>query len=431
MAHRRMATPESTSSRTARRTYYLLTGGTAFCFALAFTVSSVYRIDSAGLGPLQLVFVGTVLEATVLLAEVPTGALADTRGRRVSILVGLLLIGVAFLLEGAFALFGVILCAQVIWGVGFTFTSGADTAWISDEIGEDTVGRVLLRGAQVGQVGALLGIVASALLASAHLRLPIVLAGVLTLLLALALAGRMPEHGWRRPTRHDLHTNPSLRAAVRAGLHVVRWHPLLPVLFAVGAVWGLSSEGFDRLWALHLLRDLPLPPLGPLPSVGWFGVIQGVTLIAGILATEAARRYVAGHALTLVALITMALTGAQAAAMLGFALAGHLPTALGAYWAVMLTRVVNEPLYQAWLTQGVPSHVRATIVSMGSQANALGQVAGGPMIGLIGSLVSVRAALAVSAVALLPAVGFLALAHRRRRHLGMPLAIPDGVNRFE
>ena len=67
--------------------------GMAFLLTTAHTVAALYRIQQAGLGPLELALVGTVLETTVTLCEVPTGVVADLDGRRASVLLGLATIG--------------------------------------------------------------------------------------------------------------------------------------------------------------------------------------------------------------------------------------------------------------------------------------------------------------------------------------------------
>lgn len=410
-----MPTSHASPYRAAIRAYYLLAGGSAFCYALAFTISSVYRIERARLDPLQLVLVGTALELSIFLAEVPTGALADLRGRRLSILVGLVLIGCGFLLEGALPLFATIVLAQVLWGVGYTFTSGADKAWIADEVGEERVVPVFLRGAQAAQVGALAGIVLSALLAGLRLNLPILAAGGLFLALALALWRWIPERSFQPRSQDGGRAWTMFRATLSEGARVTRRHPVLLTLLGVGALWGLASEGFDRLWTLHLLRAVTLPPFGPLPPVAWFGLIQAVTLVLSLAATELTRRRLKAGSYPAIARALTLLTGLQLAAMLTFAASGALPLALAGYWSVMLLRQVNEPLYAAWINQGLlPSSVRATVLSISSQADALGQVAGGPLVGLIGLHISVQAALGTSAGALIPAVLLLLVAARHQ-----------------
>jgi hypothetical protein len=56
------------------------------------------------------------------------------------------------------------------------------------------------------------------------------------------------------------------------------------------------------------------------------------------------------------------------------------------------------------LNQNIRSEVRATVLSMNGQADALGQVAGGPAIGAIGSAFSIRAALVLSGLLITPAL---------------------------
>jgi len=150
----------------AYRVFIALSVLVDFLFSMIFTASMVYQVTRVGLTPLQLVLVGTTLELSVFLFEVPTGVIADIYSRRLSIIIGYFVMGLGFLVEGSFPLFAAILLAQVLWGVGYTFTSGATQAWISDEIGEQNAGRAFLRGNQLGQISGLLGILTGTLLGS-------------------------------------------------------------------------------------------------------------------------------------------------------------------------------------------------------------------------------------------------------------------------
>src|SRR5262249_58002847 len=88
--------------------YLIMEGVISLCFTTIFTVAAIYRINRAGLSPFQLVLVGTVLEASTFLFEVPTGVLADTYSRRLSIIIGVFLLGAASVLEGA---------APILWAI--------------------------------------------------------------------------------------------------------------------------------------------------------------------------------------------------------------------------------------------------------------------------------------------------------------------------
>jgi len=184
----------------------------------------------------------------------------------------------------------------------------------------------------------------------------------------------------------------------------VRARPVLLLVFAVAAFHGVSTEGFDRLWELELLRDIGLPGLAGLDPVLWFGVINAVGLLLAVVATEVVRRRVdvASHrgAAGALAVVNLLLVGSVA----GFGLAGSFWVALALRWVVGLLRELNDPLTTAWINQGLDPASRATVNSLGAQADALGQVAGGPLLGWIAVARSVRAAIVVSGLVRLPAL---------------------------
>ena len=149
--------------------YLLLNAVGALARSMIFTVAAVYYVTVVGLNPFQLVLVGTTLMVVILLSEIPTGIVADVYSRRLSIIIGVFLIGLGFTIEGLIPRFAAVLASQLIWGVGYTFTSGANEAWIADELGEQQLSPVYVRGAQASQLGGLLGIGVSVALATIQL----------------------------------------------------------------------------------------------------------------------------------------------------------------------------------------------------------------------------------------------------------------------
>jgi DHA3 family tetracycline resistance protein-like MFS transporter len=63
--------------------------------------------------------------------------------------------------------------------------------------------------------------------------------------------------------------------------------------------------------------------------------------------------------------------------------------------------------------QVTDSSVRATVFSITSQANAVGQAGGGPVFGVLGNVWGIRAALTAGAMVIAPALGLYgrAIAH--------------------
>ena len=127
-------------------------------FFLMHSVNLLYYATVVNLDPLQMVLVGTTAAITVFVFEVPTGVVADLKSRRLSIIIGYALMGLGLILEGTFPLFWTVLVAQVIGGIGWTFTSGAEQAWMVDELGSKRAGEAFVRGSQALSLGALLGI---------------------------------------------------------------------------------------------------------------------------------------------------------------------------------------------------------------------------------------------------------------------------------
>ena len=287
----------------------------------------------------------------------------------------------------------------MFWGLGATFTSGATQAWIADEVGEDRAGSAFMRGAQAGMIGGLVGIPLSAGFGSLSIQVPIVLGGALFVLLGFFLVIVMPEAGFTPGPSAGREFG--LRV-LRDGMRLVRGRTILLVFMGIVAFDGLFSEGFDRLWTAHLLTNFTFPAAIHLKIVVWFALIKAASMLLSIAATEIARRWVRtrpSHAITR-ALFSM--NAVIVAGMVVFALAGHLGVALAAYLAVRVLRGVAGPLITTWINPHIASEVRATVFSMSSQVNAIGQIAGGPVVGVIGSRGSLRAAFVADAVFLAP-----------------------------
>ena len=393
--------------------YLILEFSSALLFSFIFTVNMLYQVTVVQLSPLQLVLVGTTLEASVFLFEIPTGVVADVKSRRLSIIVGYLLIGAGFVFEGAVPLFWAVALAQVIWGCGYTFTSGATQAWIADEIGEERVGQAYLRGEQAARIGALVAIPFSVALGAVEVRLPIVVGGFLMLFLAAFLAVAMREKGFRPAPARARNTWAMMAKTLRDARELVRRQPVLVALLGIGLFYGLYSEGFDRLWTAHLLDNFELPLYDVMQPVVWFGAIRAVMLLVALGAVElASRRVDTGRAQSLACTLMLG-AGLIVISLAVFALTKSFALAVVAYWLIGALRSVIYPLQAAWYNLRIDdAQVRATMFSVSGQVDAVGQIAGGPGVGAIGNL-SIRAALLASAFLLTPVLPLYAVAIRR------------------
>ncbi|MGB0090090.1 MAG: MFS transporter [Planifilum fulgidum] len=398
----------------AYRMYLLYCAVVALSMALMSTAAGVYYIRTVEMDAFQLLMTGFALELSVFLFEIPTGVVADLYSRKRSMAIGLLMVGCGFLLQGVVPLFVAVLAAQVLWGVGYTFLSGADQAWIADELKTKRLEGVFLRGTQIGQMFSLVGMLAGVLLANVALNLPLILSGLLLIGLSPVAALAFPETGFApSPARRH---NPWRSAwdTFKTGLWTMRRSPLLKAALLISLLTGLYSEGFDRLWTLHLLENVTLPGIGNLNEVVWIVLINAGALVMNILAVEGIRRRQERTGRLEKVWVLLMLNGLLVLAIVAFALAGEWWIALAAYWAAAVLRKTNEPIYSAWLNEQIrDSRRRATILSTQGQVNSLGEIFGGPLVGAVVWKGTVSAGLIASGVILAPVVVLYLLLWRK------------------
>jgi MFS family permease len=89
-------------------------------------------LGSRGLSATEILLLNSVFCAVVVLLEVPTGAFADRAGRRPSMMLGSLSMAAACLVAWASHTFAGFAVAEALLALGFTLSSGADSAYLYD-----------------------------------------------------------------------------------------------------------------------------------------------------------------------------------------------------------------------------------------------------------------------------------------------------------
>jgi DHA3 family tetracycline resistance protein-like MFS transporter len=402
----------------ARFVYLLIEFSASAFFSMMFVVTSLYEATVAGLTPVQLILVGTALEISAFVFEVPTGIVADVYSRKLSIIIGYILMGVGFLVEGFYPSFLPILLAQVIWGLGYTFTSGATQAWITDEVGEEGANKLFLRGTQIGLFASLLGMGASILIGANNVALPLRVGSLGVMLIGVVLGVVMPETGFHPTSREDRNTWQHMWHTFNQGVKAVRSKPRLMNIVFIGLFYGLYSEGFDRLWVKHLLDQFELPVIFGNNQVAFFAILRAVSTILTILTVRFVEKRVDSSSSIAIGRAVLLVTGIISIALLGFAVSPLLFLSLSLYLVISVLRNVQIPLQTAWVNQKLDSQVRATVHSMFGQVDAIGQTLGGPVVAMIASVGSAVAALVTSGLLLTPALFFVSRANSQSTEEG-------------
>jgi hypothetical protein len=289
--------------------------------------------------------------------------------------------------------FVALLGTQVLWGLAWTFASGADIAWITDELdAPDEISGVLSRAARAQLSGAATGLVVIGALAwSTRRDVAIVVAGSAMLLLSVYVVARFSEERFVPVTATRWAAS---WTTFRRGVDLVRGSPELLRIFLATFLVNGATDAAGRLAPKQLL-DLGLPIR--LDPIVWFTGLGVVALVLGALTLRIAARRLDGeharHSYGVAAVIgTVGTLGLAAAPN---AVLGAAALILVSGIAVPLTRVIA----MIWVNARTTSDVRATTHSFLAQAEYLGEVVCGLLITLVAHVAGLPVAL-VGAAAL-------------------------------
>ncbi|MFA8342504.1 MAG: MFS transporter [Rhodothermaceae bacterium] len=390
--------------------YFLYSIAFAFSFTLMTTVYSVYHIEMVKMTPFQLVLTGTILEAACFLFEVPTGIIADNYSRKLSLFIGLLVMGAGLFIEGFFPVFIAVALAQVIWGIGATFLSGADIAWLNDELEGKAVDKVILKGLQIRQIATFAAIILSVFLAGIQVNFPVILSGVSFILFAAAIWIFMPETKFKKQTPGNYNAFKQMKNTFQNGVKEIRGKKFLIILIVISLITGLYSEGFDRLWAFRFWEELSLPFSDEINPIYWFAVFQFGAIIINLTIVEIIKKNLEKNDHRILIGIQSVVNLLISGSIFFFAFTGNFYLAIASFWCAQAMRNTTASIQNIIMNQKIEnSEVRATVLSMGGQTDQVGQIIGGPLLGLIASAYSVPAALIISSVLIIPIVLFYAV----------------------
>jgi len=398
-------------ARRIQRTYLLLTLLSTLSASLIWGINTLFLLD-AGLSNTQAFAANAFFTAGQVVFEIPTGVIADTRGRRASYLLGaatLLLSTLLYLYmwETRAPFWGWALASAFI-GLGFTFFSGAVEAWLVDALHHhgyrDDLESVFARGQVTGGVAMLVGSVAGGFIAQAsNLGVPYLIRAVMVGLTLVAAAVLMRDLGFAP----DRSTGPvkSVRRVLRASIdHGWRNRPVRWVMLAAPFTMGVGIYAFYALqpYLLELYGDP-----GAYGIAGLAAAIVAAAQIAGGLLVPLVRRLFSRrtHALLAAGMVSILVL-----ALIGWTSSFWVAVALLVVWAMAFSAAT--PMRQAYVNGLIPSGQRATVLSFDALMGSAGGVGAQPVLGRVADAWSYSASYLVGAAIQAIAVPFFLLARR-------------------
>jgi MFS family permease len=348
-------------------------------------VTSVYLVVDADLSASQLVLIGVAQGVIALVFEVPTGVVADTISRKWSLVSSHVLMGTAMIATGLVTDFGPLVATQMLWGLSWTFASGADVAWITDELDDpERISVVLMRSGRAQLTGAAAGIVGVGVLASLMQRsTAMVLAGAAMLSLGLYVVLRFREH--RFVPASTRRWSASWSILVRGSALVRRSRVILLIFAATFLVNGAATAG--RLQARRLV-DIGFPS----NPIAWFAALGVLTLLVGTAALRVVEPHIDGARTARRGYVI-----ACAAGVVGLVGLAGAPEEVSGSAAVLLVAGIALPLTRTlgtiWVNRQTSGDVRATVHSFLAQAEYAGEIVCGLGVAVVARFAGVSIAL--------------------------------------
>lgn len=396
------------------RVYLTLVAGNTLAASVIWGVNTLFLLD-AGLSNLEAFAANAFFAAGMVLFEIPTGVVADGRGRRTSYLLGTLVLSASTLAyyalwvtSGPFWQWAVV---SVLLGLGFTFFSGAVEAWLVDALAATgytgTLEQVLGRGQAVGGAAMLVGAVGGGFLAQAtNLGAPFLVRVGALLVMTVVAARSMHDLGFS-PDR----TRPPA-AAVRAILsasitHGLAHPPVRWLMLASPFVAGVGMYAFYAMqpYLLGLYGDRGAYAVAGLAAA----VGAGSQMVGGLVAPRV--RAIFARRTTVILLATALATAALAVLSVVTTFAAALVVLV--VWC--LVDALALPVRRAYLNDLIGSQQRATVLSFDSLIGSAGGVLVQPALGRVADLGGYGASYLVGAAIQVVALPFLVLS-RRERH---------------
>ena len=399
------------ASRGVQRTYLILTLLTTLAASFIWGINTLFLLD-AGLTNTEAFAANAFFAAGQLLFEVPTGVVADTRGRRFSFMLGaatLLLSTLLYLLMWNIeAPFWGWALASALLGLGFTFFSGATEAWLVDALRatgfSGNLESVFGRAQVVGGAAMLTGSVAGGVIAQAtNLGVPYIVRAAMLGLTLLVAWWLMRDLGFTpdRSASPVKAVQNVVSGAVDGGLRnpPVRW-----LMLAAPFTTGIGFYAFyaAQPYLLELYGDPNAYSIAGLAAA----IVAG-SQIAGGLLVPYARRFFTRRTQAII-LTTILSVGLLAA--IGLTTSFIVAIVLLALWCMMLA--IEAPMRQSFINGVIPSEQRATVLSFDSLMGSAGGVVAQPALGRVADVSGYGASYLVAAGIQALAIPFVILARR-------------------
>ncbi|MEC9489141.1 MAG: MFS transporter [Halanaerobium sp.] len=349
-----------------RRYYYYST----FAELLILGPIIVLYFLAKGLSFTEVMLLQSIASICVVLFEVPTGAVADRLGRKHSLILGALLWAVSlaiYIIGNSFFVFAL---AEMLFSLGATLKSGADTALIYDSLQmverEGEFQEIEGQARSLSLYAQAVGSIIAGFVYEVNIYLPLIISigfMIVTILITLTFA---------EPAAQETHLARGRKyfdQIKESGRYIFKHEKIKAVIIFSMVFFVFYRMGF---WLFQpYMESVQIP-------VRYFGVIF---FIFNLVAALTSKRVHIIMSLTK----PRTLTFMAFLLIVSFVLMGFITVQLG-FLAILLQQVARglyRPVTRKYLNKHIPSDMRATILSFQSLAANIAVAASYPFMGLL------------------------------------------------
>jgi len=393
------------------RTYLTLSGLFNGALALIWGVNTLFLLQ-AGLDIFHVMLVNAAFSFAEFVFEVPTGVVADTLGRRISLLFCLITLLGATLAYVALPIlhlgFWSFVAVSVALGLGFTFWSGAAEAWLVDALKHvgysGPIEEVFAKSQVAYGVAMLVGTTAGGLLGQLDLRVPYLVRAALLVPIIVIAWTRIQDLGYERRALHLATLPAEMKTVLLGGVRHGLRHPVVrPLIFAAAVANTFMMFGFYS-WQRYFLDLLGKELVW---VNGLVAALVGAASIAGNLFMARVTTMIRTRTGILIAAVAVRTVTIMLAGM-----ATSFSTAVALYLVSNFVGGIAAPIRQGLINHHIPSSQRATILSVDSLFSELGSGVGQSGWGYLARRQGIGRAWVAAGAFLVLGIPLLALARR-------------------
>lgn len=330
---------------------------------------------------------------SIFLFEIPTGVVADIFGRKISILIGIVIVAVSlFVYFFSYSLSGFII-AEVIMALGSSFGSGALDAWVKDTLSQNgfnkSLGGVFSSGEIVTQSAVIIGGTAGALYANISLRNIWLISAVICIVILVPSYFLLKEDyfkkqkltlssGWRQMKQIAIDSIEYGYKKKTVWQLIVIYALFVFAVQSLNMQWALVAEQKAGTWVLSIIW----------PSICVF-IMVGLVIAKKVMNKLGKEKIILLSSVLISGLLVIVLSRlSQVYLIFSFFLLHEV------------SRSMFRPAHKAMLHENIPSEKRATVASFAEMIAHIGAGAGWLLGGFLAESWSIGGCWLISGISL-------------------------------